>query len=333
MTFRTDFVIPTPAQAPGEVGPDVVDELAQRIAREIPSLHQLGPEDLGALARVLVGQRLVRDLDRKVDLAGIDYKAEKATFLEQAGRTKSPNTRRAYAFALGRLDAFAARRGIELLAMKAKDADDFAYALAAETRAPASVRRDIAAASSFFAFIERRYEAIRNPFRGTKARPEGRAKKEAVYPSQEEAAVILEALPPEAQAAASVMLSRGLRVGALPSLTIWDGQFKARSKGKDIAGKLPAEALAAIRTAGLDNRRPFAKTSETKLADAIRKRTARLAEFGTIKSAYSAHDFRHLFAVTEYRKDRDIYRVSKLLGHASIQVTETYLRGLGEVEL
>jgi len=76
---------------------------------------------------------------------------------------KSPNTRRAYASALGRLDSFAARRGIAVLAMKAKDADDFAYALAAETRAPASVRRDIAAASSFFAFIERRYEAIRNP--------------------------------------------------------------------------------------------------------------------------------------------------------------------------
>jgi integrase len=87
-----------------------------------------------------------------------------------------------------------------------------------------------------------------------------------------------------------------------------------------------------IRAAGLDRRRPFAESSKTRLADAIRKRTARLAEFGTIKAAYSAHDFRHLFAVTEYRKDRDIYRVSKLLGHASIQVTETYLRGLGEVE-
>jgi len=332
MTFKTDFIIPTPAQALGEVGPVVVDELAQRIAREIPSLHDLAPEQLEALARVLVGQRLVRELDRKVDLAGIDYQAEKATFLEQAGRVKSPNTRRAYSSALGRLDSFAARRGIAVLAMKAKDADDFAYALAAETRAPASVRRDIAAASSFFAFIERRYEAIRNPFRGTKARPEGRAKKEAAYPSFEEAALILEDLPPEARAAAAVMLFRGLRVGALPSLTIRGDRFTARSKGKDISGVLPSEAFAAICDASLDVRRPFTESSETKLADAIRKRTSKLAEFGTINAAYSAHDFRHLYAVTEYRKDRDIYRVSKLLGHASIQVTETYLRGLGEVD-
>jgi site-specific recombinase XerD len=52
----------------------------------------------------------------------------------------------------------------------------------------------------------------------------------------------------------------------------------------------------------------------------------------TIAAAYSAHDFRHLYTVTEYRKDWDIYRVSKLLGHVSIQITEIYLRGLGKVD-
>jgi site-specific recombinase XerD len=51
-----------------------------------------------------------------------------------------------------------------------------------------------------------------------------------------------------------------------------------------------------------------------------------------IAAAYSAHDLRHLYAVTEYRKDRDLYRVSKPLGHASIQVTEKYLRDMGEVD-
>jgi hypothetical protein len=157
--------------------------------------------------------------------------------------------------------------------------------------APASVWRDIAAASSFFSFLERRYEAIHNPFRGTKAWPAGRARKDAAYPSQEEATIILYVLPPEARAAAAVMLFRGLHVGALPSLTIWDGQFKARSKGKDIAGRLPAEALAAIRDAGLDNHHPFEETTETKLADAIRKRTAKLAREGDIAAAYSAQYF------------------------------------------
>jgi site-specific recombinase XerD len=126
------------------------------------------------------------------------------------------------------------------------------------------------------------------------------------------------------------MAFRGLLVGTLPSLTIRTGRFTARSK--DIAGSMPAEALEEIKRAGLDSRQLFASTSETKLADAIHKKTAILAEAGKLEAAYSPHDLRHAFAVREYRKDRDIYRLSKLLGHASIQVTETYLKGLGELD-
>jgi site-specific recombinase XerD len=310
-----------------------VDDLARRIAREAPNLAELAPEQLEKLARVVLGQRLARDLDRRADIAGIDYQAERETFLETAGRTKSTQTRRAYASALQRLDGFAERSGFAVLAMKPREADDYAYSLIHEGRASASVRRDLAAASSFFTFLERRSEnRINNPFRGTKARPEKKATKEAAYPSMNEATAILGALEGETRAAAAVMLYRGLRVGALPSLAIRAGRFTARSKGKDISGELPAEALAAIRGAGLEARKPFADLSAPVLTTRIIRATTKLAETGTIATAYSAHDFRHLYAVTEYRKDRDIYRVSKLLGHASIQVTELYLRGLGEAD-
>src|SRR5208337_205991 len=77
-----------------------VDDLARRIAREAPNLAELAPEQLEKLARVVLGQRLARDLDRRADIAGIDYQAERETFLESAGRTKSTQTRRAYASAL-----------------------------------------------------------------------------------------------------------------------------------------------------------------------------------------------------------------------------------------
>jgi hypothetical protein len=85
-------------------------------------------------------------------------------------------------------------------------------------------------------------------------------------------------------------------------------------------------------SAGLDTRRHFAETTATRLSDSIRKRAIDLSDLEKLVAPYSAHDLRHLYAVTEYRKDRDIYRVSKLLGRASIQVTETYLRGLGKVD-
>lgn len=309
-----------------------VEALAHKIAQEAPTLADLTPYQLEAVARVVMGQRLAKDFDRRVDLAGIDYETEKETFLDQAGKTKSPHTRRAYASALARLDAFAARRGLPVLDLKLRDADDFAYSLAAEGRSPASVRRDIAAVSSFFSFLERRYETIRNPFRGTKARPGKKAARPFAFPSIGEALFILSGLTPEGRAAASVMAYRGLRVGALPTMTIRGERFTARSKGKDISGTLPPETLDAIRAAGLDARKPFADTTAQRIADGIRYATKKQAASGVIAAAYSAHDLRHLYAVGEYRKDRDLYRVSRLLGHASIQVTETYLKGIGEID-
>lgn len=47
-----------------------------------------------------------------------------------------------------------------------------------------------------------------------------------------------------------------------------------------------------------------------------------------LKMSFSVHDFRHFVACREYLFDKDIYRVSKLLNHASIGVTEKYLKGL-----
>jgi integrase len=93
---------------------------------------------------------------------------------------------------------------------------------------------------------------------------------------------------------------------------------------------MPAEALDAIRAGGLNLKRSFAAWTGTRLEDTIRKACMKLAAAGRIAAPYSAHDFRHYYAVPEYRKDTDLRRVSKLLGHASSQVTEIYLRGLGK---
>jgi site-specific recombinase XerD len=316
----------------GGVGKTHVDELARRLAKEAPELADLSASQLEAVARQVLGRRLVRDLDRKTDLAGIDYEAEKATFLAQVSRTKSLHTRKAYAHSLARLEAFIVRQKLEVLALSPREADDFAYELQAEGRVPASVRLDLAAVSSFYTWLERRHASLRNPLRGTKARPEKQRSPEAAYPSEEEAQKILEELAPAVRTAAVLMLYRGLRVGALPSLTVRAGRFTALSKGKEISGTMPTEALEAIRAAGLESRQPFAAWSATRLADGFRRKTRKLYAEGKLIAAYSAHDLRHLYTIREYRKDHDIYRVSKLLGHASIQVTENYLRGLGEVD-
>jgi site-specific recombinase XerD len=264
------------------------------------------------------------------NLAGIDWQAEKAVFLDNAGRTGSPHTRKGYSAALSRLDAWAARQAVNPLELTPAQADDFIYSL--RGRAAASVRLDASAASSFYTWLERRHAGVKNPFRGTKARPAEKAVRATAIPEAGEVETILRELPADLAAAASVMAYRGLRAGALPTLSIAGGKYTGRSKGKDIKGTMPAAALERIKAAALPLRSPFAGILPNTLEKRIARATEKLFKAGKVKAAYSCHDLRHFYAITEYRKDNDLYRVQKLLGHASIAITARYLKGLGEIE-
>ena len=54
----------------------------------------------------------------------------------------------------------------------------------------------------------------------------------------------------------------------------------------------------------------------------------KLRNQGKISAAYSAHDLRHYFTVSEDMKDKGIYKLSKLLDHTNISITENYLKWL-----
>ena len=49
---------------------------------------------------------------------------------------------------------------------------------------------------------------------------------------------------------------------------------------------------------------------------------------GSSGAQYSVHDLRHAFAVKLNKETKDIYLVEKARGHASVAVTEIYLRSL-----
>jgi site-specific recombinase XerD len=66
------------------------------------------------------------------------------------------------------------------------------------------------------------------------------------------------------------------------------------------------------------------------LADSIE----RLGKWAGIKGVRcSPHTFRHTFAVAFMRKNNDIYRLSKLMGHTSVSITENYLKSFSQVDL
>jgi integrase len=135
-------------------------------------------------------------------------------------------------------------------------------------------------------------------------------------------------------ASIAIMVLRGLRVGSFPALVIKGKRFETRSKGKDIARELPEQAIEAIKanTARMNPRRPFEGLTINAIKKQLQYQIGKLYKTGKIRALYSSHDFWHYFSVEEYRKNKDIYRLSKLLGHTSLQTTESYLKALGEID-
>jgi site-specific recombinase XerD len=331
MTAIAKRITATPAGNP--------QELALRIKQEAPGLADLAPDQLEMIARLVMTQRLAAELNAAVDLAGIDWNQKRETFL---GDARSDHTRRAYAAALGKLETWASREGINPLEMNAATADQFIRTLKAEGKAAATTRRDIAAISAFFTWLERYHAQIKNPVRGTRIRPPKENKKDTVIPSDADYKTILAELPPVEKAIIITMATRGLRAGALITLVLKGSKYHGKSKGKILeeAGTpgitLPTAAIKAIKAAGLDIKRPFlwkTKQGTENTANAIEGRInyyiGKLFREGKIGAAYSCHDFRHYFATNEYKKNKDIFRLSKLLNHAGIQITQVYLKSLG----
>lgn len=304
----------------------------RRLASEAPALADLTSDQLAALAHSVVWSNLRDDLKRRSDLARIDQRSERDLFLAQASPTGSEATLRAYSASLDRLETWCRFRGIAVVEMGPRDADAFLQSLRTGTRAPASVRLDAAGAGSFFSFLERRHEAVTNPFRGTRSRPANLAVRPLMVPSEAEVAAMTSAADPGLRAVLVCLATRGLRVGALPTLVVRGTRFSGRSKGKVVAGRLPPLAVEAVAQAGLCPRRPFALWPARLLSGRIKALSLRLVRRGILTEAYSAHDFRHFFAVTQYTAHPDLHRLKVLLGHSGIAVTERYLQSLAVLE-
>ncbi|GHT68799.1 hypothetical protein FACS1894110_17130 [Spirochaetia bacterium] len=317
-----------------DIAPPIdLNSLALRIAKTQPQLSDLNIVQLEKLARIMTTQRLSDELGYAVSLAGIDYSKEKTLFLKSISPNDSACTKSAYKNGMKRLEAYTLLNGIKLLTLTPAQADQYIFALRQEGRAAASVRLDVSITSSFFTFISRRHKAVSNPFRGTRAKPSNKSMKRVVIPTDNEIKIILNNVPAFEKAIITCLYSRGFRIGALPTLTIWGAKFNARSKQVDISGEMPMEAIQSIKEAGLNSHKPFSAFTSNALKTRIKKQMERLYSSGLIRNQYSSHDFRHYYAVAEYKKNRDIYRVSKLLYHSSIAITERYLQGLGVVDI
>lgn len=305
-----------------------LEDLVERLAHHSPRLEDLSAIQLEDLGRLVVLANLGDDLRRRVALSRIDCQTELKAFLAVASPTGSWATARVYAQGLDKLDRWAFHRGLDLLALTPRQADDYIHSLRLAGRCPGSIRLEIAGPSAFFSYLERRYDVVSNPFRGTKARPAYRPHRALAIPSSAEVETLVDAASPDLRAVLVCLSQRGLRVGALPTLVLKGRDFTGWSKGKPIGGRLPASVIEAIVAAGLSPVRPFRDHSAHQWGDRVRGHGQRLARQDRVDAVYSAHDYRHYFATRDYQVHRDIYRLKQLLGHSDLRNTERYLRSL-----
>ena len=143
----------------------------------------------------------------------------------------------------------------------------------------------------------------------------------------------------------SVLLDTGIRISELCGLTLdcthldaQDGYLKVMGKGRKERevglGKLARTALyryiTRYRKAPKDEQHVFlSRFNKPLTVNGLDQVLYRLAEWARINGVRcSAHTFRHTYAVNFLKANGDVYRLSRLMGHTNVSVTEVYLKAL-----
>ena len=124
----------------------------------------------------------------------------------------------------------------------------------------------------------------------------------------------------------------GLRVGDLPTVKVDREGFSYRAKGGVILRRKKLESwdeAAAGRLCESLKREPFGELRPATVQIRLKAVTARLTDEERLRYPYTAHDLRHPFARRVYERGRDVYQVSRFLGHSSVATTQVYLQQIG----
>ena len=249
-----------------EAGLTRVKAVAKRIATESPKLADLPEEDLMKLARAVVAEGLKDDLRKAADLEKVDYQAEREKFVARSSRTGSQRTKQLYSDALDKLDAWCRKQGLSTLELTPALADDWMESLKAEGKAASTIRLMVAAASSLWTWLERRHTELRNPFRGTRARPLNKPKRKLEIPTEAEIRIIENAAEGWLKAAIVLMSQSGLGLGRFPHCPSQETVTSALPRERNSAGRFRRKHEKPSRRQGF----PCAHRSGTRLSTRLR---------------------------------------------------------------
>ena len=180
----------------------------------------------------------------------------------------------------------------------------------------------IASLSSFYSLLERYEYIVRNPWKGARVKKVIAPPTKKAIPTDAEIHAICSEFSSESLSdrkmtlAITIMAKYGVRVGFFNKKYIqYDGSnINSVSKGKYYSICVGDDEI------------------DTELLLQLNSNTIQTAFNRVVKKlglSFSPHSLRHKFACDEYNKDKDLYRVSRKMGHSSTNITEIYLKGLG----
>ena len=317
-----------------------------QINSEALKLENLTQDDQIKYLNRAMEQILTNQGEQLIKASQVDMKRQVKLWLDKKeSKTDSKHTRNTYERAYADLKEFLDGLGVHPLMLTAEKVDRYQLHLS-DCHSANGVRVHMSACSSLYSMLKRYKHITENPFHGAKL-PKKTFKKAVVTEDGEKIPVmstgelgrIEDALRSAMETTGAhigvkrkaegarrfypalyFMCTYGLRAGAIQTIQIEGDSFTYETKGgKRGRRELTEESKALLIGEG---NRPFAKYAKRTMQGAM----GRFCK--EVGLSYSCHDCRHYFAIEHYKKHKDIYVLSKLLDHASFNITQIYLQGL-----
>lgn len=280
----------------------------------IPSdLSQLNEEQLRSILMAVKIDEYKEQMKAHLNEAKFDLPNVIAQWL----KGKSPQTARMYNLYLN--DFIEYLNGKSVLSVSSFDVDVYIDDVLS-TFSNGKAKLTLSILSAFYSSLERWGFISKNPWKKAKLKGINTPSKKVV-PTEEDVERMLRVYSGDSLAdkkmflAIKLMSVYGMRVGFFNENMKLEGNILSSiSKGKHYAVKVGDWVL-----------------DDKNLLFQLRSNSIQ-SNWGRKIRGFEVHSLRHHFAIKEYMKEKDIYRVSRLLHHTSVQVTQKYLRGM-EVEV
>ena len=312
---------------------DDFQALSTILSQEV-DLNELNQDQLKKIMQLVNIDDLKNQFVNKKQIAKFDHIKVFESFLKHTGRdinNKSQHTAEIYTRYLKEFFNYIDDRSMHILEVDRKNANEYVNHLTAQTTAPATKRIKINIIKAYYNYLQHELDLInKNPFTRIKTPKHAPASDTHILTETEiknlknyyKTAKHHNAIEPSRAMLIIIdlLIDTGLRVGAVETLKHAGGNtYKYFSKGKAGAVKVNDKLSKQLETIDLTAWNRARIQRQLDQASKMLK---------VSRSIYTPHNFRHYFAVKEYRKNKDVYKLKELLNHSSIVITENYLKTL-----